>query len=804
MTKSFLSGLLASIFLFSIVNTSFAQEAGEIHGLVLSKSQPLPYANILLYTSSDSLKPLHAIMTDTTGRFSFKNLPLGNYFLHILLIGHQTEKRPISIDKLHKTIDLGSIHLTIIASELESIKIVGQKKLIEKTAEGFVINSSANLTQQGGTLTDLLRSTPTIVVDGEGAITLRGKTPLILINGRNSSFSNTDHIAANSIESIEIINNPSAKYDASAEAGIINIKLKKNKQNGFNSSVILGSGYGARGRFNSSLLLNNKEGKFNVGLSYDNRFAGRERNMTGDRINYFIPESYSLQQTRADSRLESLQNMRLTIDFTPNEKNTIGFEALGNSSGEDNHELLTSTISTQLHAFNSKATRLSLENTKEKGAEFALNFERKYNDKRKSLTSSISSSFGNNKQHTDIISQALNQQNDFLGNEFLQQTKDNELTNVTNIKTDFIQPISEKSSFQTGYKSTIRHLDADFKSLDKINNSYVENPFTSNRFVFNEQIHAGYLQYSAFTGKKDNPLLKYDVGLRGEQVWNDGHVVTNDVSFKNNYFKLFPSASIAYFKEQDEFWKVNYSRRITRPGLGQLNPFIDITDSLNQHGGNANLKPELIQSFELGYNKDWSKVTIYSVLFYRHSTDAIRYFTMLKSNGVALSLPINFGNVSSYGLENIFTLKASRVYDFNVSLSTFQQHYNGAIEQENIAKNVFCWYGKWINNINVWNNGKLQVAEIYNSPLATPQGSRVAIYYTDLGFQQKIGKGKGRIGLILSDLFNTQRNGYIQNTKDFSFTRKSKIDTRAILLTFAYSFGTTFKEKFMENKFQNE
>jgi len=285
---------------------------------------------------------------------------------------------------------------------------------------------------------------------------------------------------------------------------------------------------------------------------------------------------------------------------------------------------------------------------------------------------------------------------------------------------------------------------------------------------------------------------------------NDGHVVTNDVSFKNNYLKLFPSASIAYFKDQDEFWKLNYSRRITRPGLGQLNPFIDITDSLNQHGGNANLKPELIQSFELGYNKDWSKVTIYSILFYRHSTDAIRYFTMLKSNGVALSSPVNFGNVSSYGLENIFTLKASRVYDFNISLSTFQQHYNGTLEQENIAKNVFCWYGKWINNINVWNNGKLQVTEIYNSPLATPQGSRIAIYYTDLGFQQKIGKGKGRVGLILSDIFNTQRNGYIQNTMDFSFTRKSKIDTRAILLTFAYSFGTTFKEKFMENKFENE
>jgi hypothetical protein len=799
------SYLLFFLLAFVLISSKgVSQENKSIQGVVSSAEGHLQYANVLLFHGLDSIKPLHAIITDSSGRFAFTNLQSGTYTIKVLLIGYTSNQRVITLSADQKNIDLGMINLKILSKELESINISGQKKLIEKTAQGFVVNASANLTQVGGTLTDLLRNTPTIVVDGDGAVTLRGKTPMILINGRNSSFTNTDQIASSSIESIEIINNPSAQYDAAAESGIINVKLKKNKQNGFNGAMVVGTGYGARGRFNSSVLLNNKTSKWNIGAGYDNRFAGRTRGLTGDRTNFNLLDVYSIKQTRADKRTEALQNMKFTVDYSPNSNNQISFEALKNFTGENNNEFLTSTISNQQKLFGSKTTRQSIEITNEKLSEYAMNYNRKFSDKRKSFTSSISTSIGNEKQNTDITSQAYDVLDLKKGNEFLQKTNNYQNTTLTNLKADYVQPISERSELLTGYKGTLRNMDADFQVRDKINGALIQNILASNNFKFNEQIHAGYIQLNSYSGTKDNPTFKYDMGLRGEGVSNDGVVKTTNQTFKNNYFKLFPSAGIAYFKNADEFWKINYSRRINRPGLGQLNPFIDITDSLNPHGGNPDLKPELVNSLELGYSKDLKAFNFYSVVFYRHANNAIRSFTIFKPNGVALIIPVNFGNVSTYGLEQVTTVKASRVYDFNLSFSLFQQKYEGSNVAKDVVNNVFSWYGKWINNFTTWKGGKLQVTAVYNSPLATPQGKRVAIYYTDLGFQQKLGKENGRLGLVISDVFNTQRNGFVQNTKDFTFTRKSKIDSRAILLTFALTIGGKFKEKLMENKFIND
>jgi len=799
------SYLLSFLLAFVLISSKgVSQENKSIQGVVSSAEGHLQYANVLLFHGLDSIKPLHAIITDSSGRFAFTNLQSGTYTIKVLLIGYTSNQRVITLSADQKNIDLGMINLKILSKELESIKISGQKKLIEKTAQGFVVNASANLTQVGGTLTDLLRNTPTIVVDGDGAVTLRGKTPMILINGRNSSFTNTDQIASSSIESIEIINNPSAQYDAAAESGIINVKLKKNKENGFNGAMVVGTGYGASGRFNSSVLLNNKTSKWNIGAGYDNRFAGRTRGLTGDRRNFNLLDVYSIKQTRADKRTEALQNMKFTVDYSPNSNNQISFEALKNFTGENNNEFLTSTISNQQKLFGSKTTRQSIEITNEKLSEYAMNYNRKFSDKRKSFTSSISTSIGNEKQNTDITSQAYDVLDLKKGNEFLQKTNNYQNTTLTNLKADYVQPISERSELLTGYKGTLRKMDADFQVRDKINGALIQNILASNNFKFNEQIHAGYIQLNSYSGTKDNPTFKYDMGLRGEGVSNDGVVKTTNQTFKNNYFKLFPSAGIAYFKNADEFWKINYSRRINRPGLGQLNPFIDITDSLNPHGGNPDLKPELVNSLELGYSKDLKAFNFYSVVFYRHANNAIRSFTIFKPNGVALIIPVNFGNVSTYGLEQVTTVKASRVYDFNLSFSLFQQKYEGSNVAKDVVNNVFSWYGKWINNFTTWKGGKLQVTAVYNSPLATPQGKRVAIYYTDLGFQQKLGKENGRLGLVISDVFNTQRNGFVQNTKDFTFTRKSKIDSRAILLTFALTIGGKFKEKLMENKFIND
>ena len=781
-----------------------AQNNGTIRGKALDVNVPVEFANVLLYAKSDSSKIVKNTVTDSTGSFVLTSLPFGAYSLKIQLIGYVPKTIRVLLNTENQLIDLGKITLETDTKLLKMVEVTARKAIVQRTPQGLIINASATLTQQGGTATDLLRNTPTVVVDAEGGITLRGKTPLVLINGRNSSLSNTEQILASSIESIEIVNNPSAQYDADAEGGIINIILKKNQQNGTNGALALGTGYGAKGRINSSLLLSHKAGKWNIGLSYDNRFAGRIRKVDGDRVNFNIPGQYYLTQRRFDDRIDRNQNLKFNVDYALNPKNTLSFEAIGTLIDEDNDEALTNLVETQNRSFTNKYTRRSIELRKGRIGEFALIYKRKFEDDRKSLSANASSSLNNNNENTDITTQTLLENGSLLGNPFLQRTYNYQTSNVNNLQLDYVLPISQRSVLETGYKGILRVLGTDFQSQDKVNGTYIPNPKTSNIFDFKEQIHAVYAQINAFVGDKQSPRMRYTFGLRAEQVWNKGRGISNSLAVDNKYFNLFPTANIAYYLRPNEFLKLSYGRRINRPGLGALNPFTDITDSLTQRGGNPQLKPELVHSLELGYNKEWERVSFSSLLFYRRANNIIQPFTILRADGVLFTQPLNFGNSVTYGSENILTAYLSKFWDFNLSFSLFQQNIDGSNVGSEVGNSVFSWYGKVINNFTLWKGSKLQLIGVYNSPIATPQGERIAIYNADVGFQQKMLKGKGRLGVIVTDIFNTQRSGFLWDTADFSFSRMNKVDSRAIVLTFAYTFGTSFKEKMMENKFTND
>ena len=274
---------------------------GKITGNVVNNNKPVEFATVTISNEQDANKVLFYEATDSLGAFSFTNLNYGTYLLKVKLVGFLPISKNATLNANGSALNFKDLNLIQDASELSKVTVTAQKKMIEKTTEGFIINTANNITQIGGTATDLLKATPTVTVDNDGVITLRGKTPLILINGRNSSLANTDQIAASGIESIEIINNASSKYDANAESGIINIKLKKNKQAGTNGAIALGGGIGAKGRINSSIILNNKVGKWNIGLGYDNRFAGRTRKIESNRTNYNLVDNYSIIQNRNDN-----------------------------------------------------------------------------------------------------------------------------------------------------------------------------------------------------------------------------------------------------------------------------------------------------------------------------------------------------------------------------------------------------------------------------------------------------------------------------------------------------------------------
>ena len=794
--------LATLIVVFFISQFVTAQNVVSIKGTVFSGNEALEFVEVNLKKVSDTTKIVGYAVTDAKGDFSIENGSSGEYIIQFRLFGYRTASQKLTLSGIPVVLD--KIILKSNETHLDAVVVTAKKKTIEKVQGGFVFNATTSIAQIGGTATDLLKNIPTVSVDADGAITLRGKKPLILINGKNSAITNIDQIAASSIENIEVISNPTAKYDANAESGIINIKLKKNNQKGTNGAFVLGTGFGDKGRVNSSVILNHKVGKWNFGLGYDNRFAGRTKKINSSRTNYFIANEYLLTQSRDDKRLEQLQNLKFNVDFSPNENNSFSFEAIGNMEGQDNDETLYSLLNTNSLSFYSNSKRHSLELERSKVAELALNYERKFADERKSLTASVTSSFNRDRENTDIDTYNYDVNYLPLGIASWQRTHNYENENISNAKIDYAFPITKNTSVETGYKGIFRFFNSDFQTADQINTTYVVNTIASNTFQFNEQINAVYGMLNSFSGNSENPKWKYNLGLRAEQISNNGKTINQNTDFSNHYLKLFPSASVQFNVTPEESIKLGYSKRINLPELDQLNPFMDITDALNPHSGNPYLKPEIVHIVELGYNKDWTGCSFSATSFYRNAQNTIKQYSELQSNGAVLVSPKNFGETITYGLESIFSWRPLSFYDANFSLTAFQQNINGSNLAQDVVSKAFNWYGKWINNFVPWQGGKLQLIGSYNSKLATAQGNRIAIYSMDLGFQQKVGKSNSRLGLVVTDVFNTLKSGYVNNTANFTNNRTSKADTRAIMLTFAYTFKFEFKEKLLENQFAPE
>jgi outer membrane receptor protein involved in Fe transport len=650
---------------------------------------------------------------------------------------------------------------------------------------------------------------PGILVDADGGITIRGKSPLTLINGRISGIAGADRTAdlsripASSIERIEIINNPSAKYDADAEGGVINIILKKNVDEGTNGAFAVGAGKGSRNRLNASGLINHKTKKWNLGAAYDNWYTTRTRRVTGDRTNFDIPDQYYLTQRRHDERLIFYQNAKANIDYTPNANNTLNIEALWAFPGETNHETLNNTNETSANDFVNRNQRYSNEIRRTHNLELAATYKKRFKDPSKLLTIGFNDAVGNDRENTGINTSILSQENAVLGSSSVQRTHTYQATNLLTGSVDYSQALSERLTFETGYKGIQRILNADYERATLVGEEYKVDPTNSNIYDFREQIHALYSQISGWTGDKENPTWKYSVGLRAEKVWNHGQTVDESTSVSYNYFKLYPSVNVSYHTSNNDV-KLVYSRRINRPGLGQLNPFTDITDSLNQHSGNPYLRPELVHSIELGHNVTISKFTLTTSLFYRIRTNAIYQYTVLDGNGVARAMPMNFGKASTYGAESIATYNASSFWNVNLSLSAFETYIANQSAVADVAVNQFSWYGKLINNFSIGKKAKLQVIGNYVSPTAIPQGRSIPVYNVDGGFQYQVMKGNGRLGIVVTDIFNTQKSGSVTSAYNFYFNRMTKLDTRAVMFTFGYTFRSTFSENLMENRFKND
>lgn len=789
---------------------AYGQNTGSISGKIIdTENIPIGFASVYITSGKDSATVVNGDITDKTGSFVITNIPFGEYVIHFRYIGLVNYQQTVLINDANKNIDLGIIIMKQDAITLNSVEITAFRNLIEKTEEGFIVNASENLTQIGGTAADLMKNMPGVQVDMEGKITMRGKTPLIMINGRVSGIggvdrvTNLEQIPASAIERIEIITNPSAKYDADAESGIINIVLKSNTNLGTNGAAALGGGLGARYRVNGSLLINHNTQNFDLGLAYDNWFTTRTRSVNKQRIQYDSDDNRYLSQPREDERTIQTQTARFNIGYTPNKDNSFRLEGIWLFEGQDNHETIVSTTETSSHDFTSRNSRFSNEIRRFHTGELFFNYTRNLNHNR-ILTFDASSAFEFNRENTDISTQSLTKQDTAIGRPFLQKTHFYEDANLTNFLINYVHPLKETGIIETGYKTTLRFINDDYFRSNQQNGNFITDSSHTDIFKFKEQIHAVYLQYTGWIGNEQEPVWKYQLGIRSEQVWNTGDNAQSLYHFSNNYFQLYPSASLIYYTPERNSFKLAYSKRINRPSISDYSPFIDITDSLNVWSGNPDIQPEISHSVEFNYNHNFEKGSLSSSLFYRLTSNSIFPFTTIDSSGVSITRPKNFGNSSSYGVEVVSSYNPFNFGTINCNASIYEQRIEQDDQLQNVLKNQMTGFFKFINNFEVWENGRLQITANYTSPIVVPQGTKKEVYFIDLGFQQKILNGNGRIALTITDLFNTQATETTVSDINFEYTHYRKVDTRAILLIFAYTFKSEFNEKLLENKFKND
>ncbi len=770
-------------------------------------------ASVQLYLDqSDSL--IAGMLTKPNGDFSFEDIK-GADSLRIVIsaIGYEPVEQTIEFSRSGRSAnferDLGNIALSAKAKELGNVTVVSNRPALELGIDRKVYNVSKSLVSTGSTGIDVIRNIPSVSVDIDGNVTLRNSPPQIFIDGRPTILT-LDQIPAENIEKVELITNPSAKFDAASAGGIINIVLKKNKRVGLNG--ILSASAGAPRVAGGNLNLNLREGKFNVFLTGAyNQFGGKAKT-TANRINksHGVVEDYFNQYTTND-RLRRFRSIRFGTDYFLDNRNTITItQDFGKGSFENeelqDQEYLDSAANIEYFGKRTADAHSIFRRTSTR-----LGYKHNFLRAGRELTADITYNKGSNDENSAVV-------NEFFypgGSEYKPSSvvrNDGKADNKQfTIQADYVHPINEQEKIEAGVRSFHNSSESYFNAYDVDNGFQTKLPL-SNNYEYDEMVNAFYFTYSA-----KRKSFSYQIGLRAEHSKFDGLLVDSALKFgyeypsklENAWDALFPSVFFTKQLTENDQLQLNYSRRIRRPNFWQINPFIDINDPVNLRQGNPRLRPEFINSFELNYSKDYEKGNFLAQLYFRNNPDDItqysdtistELFKQLEDAGVApnaiLNTFINAGTTNRYGAE--FTLQHRQSKNFNIIPSVdFQyrtvQASNGEIDLSNKG---FSWEAsltadyKIESKASFFNNLGFQVNGEYESSEVIPQGRRTPEYRLDLAARKEFLKNnKASLTFAVNDVFNTQRWGTIYDTETFYQESYRRWNVRNFRVTFSYKFG---------------
>ncbi len=789
----------------------YAQSSQRIAGIITDQgTKPLSSATVTLLKLKDS-SLVKTFITIADGKFLFENLTPDSFILSVTHIGYKEFKTGPVKATASENVTLQQIALELQDGKvLQDVTVTAKKPFIEQKIDRTIVNVDAVISNTGSNALEVLERSPGVVVDENGNISLKGKSGvLILIDDKPTYLSAADlatylkSLPSSSLDKIELMTNPPAKYDAASGSGVINIKTKKNTLRGFNGSVSVSAGQAVYARSNESLNLNYRNAKFNVfgnfAYSIQHSYRKLEVNRSyydaaGNLQSVFLQDSYFRPIRKSPS-------IKTGIDFFLSPKTTLGFVFKGSYSSANNPSPVKSSIYNNNEKLDSIIDATNF--TKEKFASngFNINFNHQYNSSGKVLFFDL-----------DYIKYNASSDRSFLNNSFnstgylkYSENLGADLPSTINIyaaKVDYTHPVKQGVKFDAGIKTSYVDADNAANYFYIIGNTTSVDNDKTNRFAYKENINAAYINFSG-----DYKRFGVQAGLRVENTNGNGRQMGNavrpDSSFTKNYTNLFPTGYLSYKLDSSgkNYVNISYGRRISRPYYQDLNPFIFLLDKFSYFAGNPYLRPQFSNNFELSYHY---KSFITASLLYNYATD-VQFETIFQSGNVFISTTGNIGRRIYAGISMNINVKPAKFWSTSIYTELINRKYQGLVSTSSLNTNASYWYININNQFTFKKGWGGEISGFYNTNGTNGQFIMPPVWILTAAIQKAVLNKKGSIKFSVRDIFHTlEPRGQITNIPSATATFHNYLDTQVATLGFTYNFGKTFKTVTKRNSNSSE
>lgn len=814
--------------LLLVIATVTALAQGQIRGLILDKntSEAMSFVSVAL-TPQGETAPTMGASSDADGKFHFKNVKFGTYTLTLSFVGYKEVRKQVELNEKNHTISFAALYMKEDATTLNEVQVTGQRSAMKLEVDRKSFDVAGMVTSAGLSASELLEQVPSVEVDNDGNVSLRGNTSVeVWINGRSSGLTSDNQaqvlqqLPAESIERIEVIDNPSAKFSAEGSAGIINIILKKDRKAGYYGSMQVGAN--TRGGANTSLSLNYNSSKFDAFLNVGYRHMENSGKNESEQDNLVdgIAKSYERHYTE-NSQLGNNLFSRAGFTWHADEKNDLGLTGMfmtGKRKSSSSTPYYYGDYTEAGEILNHTRLRNNSSNNPMRFAFIEFNYRHLFSEKHfiDFTASHMNMRMDNNNFYQDSIwyeDEAIDPHSSY-------QSRPMKVRNHhSDIKLQYENAINDKVKLEAGYNGSFSHESSPQESFEADNwygIGLTEDKAYFNRFVYDNDIHALYASLSYKFNK-----LSIMAGLRGEYWrinteslnWQQEHgEAEKDKPFKKDYFQLFPSLFMSYQITQSQQLQLNYTRRLRRPWGGELNSFRNTSDASIISFGNPLLTPEFSNSFSLNYLKTWEQHSVLVSAYYRPTTDVIQRVNYRNtSDNLMYRTPENVAKSTATGVEITAKNKLWKILDLTTNVNLYHYKldaFSYNIEGQTVngeAQDNFTWNARIMAALRLPYDISVQVTGTYNSRQVITQGHRPASYVVDMGVRKNFLNRMFTLSVNCRDLLNSRKWESYTNSETFSRYQLNRRRSRTVNFTLTWNFGNqSGKKKSMERSEEEE